>query len=227
MESKRADAEHVIPRYLAGRLPANESDAFERSLSERQELRDETEDLLKLREGLARLRERGEIEALLRSAGPRRWVPYAAAAALAVVCLAALLWSYLPRPAPALLALSPAALAANQHQPAPVLGTYVLARMRGTTAITDVKRVGVIELRVLPAVMSPAVGYRARVSRLDGPTAGKIAGQIDAGPARPDGYVTLYLDALQLTPGDYEVSLSPLGAAEANAAGDQFVIRVR
>jgi len=52
-------------------------------------------------------------------------------------------------------------------------------------------------------------------------------GQIDAGSAAPDGYVTVYLDSQKLTPGDYEVLLAPSTAIGTTSEGDRFVIRVR
>jgi len=56
MDRTQIDAEQVVARYLAGRLPATESDAFERYVSEHPEICNELEQTLKFREGLARLR---------------------------------------------------------------------------------------------------------------------------------------------------------------------------
>jgi len=75
MDRTQIDAEQVVARYLAGRLPATESDAFERYVSEHPEICNELEQTLKFREGLARLRERGELDALLQEPRPRRWLP--------------------------------------------------------------------------------------------------------------------------------------------------------
>src|SRR5712691_3507721 len=117
MESTQIDARHVIARYLAGQLPDDESDAFERALSERPELRDQTEQTLRFKEGLARLQERGELAALLQPSARNRWLPYAAAAALATVALGTFLWFNLPRSSSALLARSPSEFAVHHGQP--------------------------------------------------------------------------------------------------------------
>src|SRR5438309_3652689 len=211
MESTQLDPGQVIARYLAGQLPA--------------------EQILRFKEGLARLQERGELAALLQAPAPRRWLPYAAAAAIvaatAIVALGALLWLNLSGPATSLLARSPGEFAAYQGQPPPIIGTYVLARTRGSASATDVivpRTGGAIELRVLPSY--PAAGYSARIRHLD-PPADTIIGQIDAGAVAPDGYVTVYLDSRQLTPGDYEVSLARPAGPGASGTTDRFVIRVR
>jgi hypothetical protein len=225
MASTQPEAEDLVPRYLAGQLTPAESEAFERALSERAELRDQTEQALKLKEGLARLHERGELDALLRAPARPRWLPYAAAAAVAMISLATLAWLYLPRSASSLLALSPQQLASGQR-PLPVVGSYVLARMRGTAPVTELGRAGVVELRVLPSMLSSAVSYRAQIRTGDGTVRGRVVGEVDAGRAAADGYVTLYLDAGQLPPGDYEVSLSP-STAGPDAQADRFPLRLR
>ena len=228
MDATQIDAEKVIARYLAGQLPATESEAFERYVSEHPEICDEIEQTFKFREGLARLRERGELVALLREPAGRRWLPYAAAAAVALVTLGGVLWLQPRTTAPVALFLSPSDLAAHRSGSPAVLVTYVLARTRGSSAITDVKAAGAgaIELKILPSGASPEAGYRVAVKRLDSRASGDTA-QIDAGPAGPDGYVTVYVDGTQLPRGDYEVSLTPLSPDHADRDVDRFVIRVQ
>jgi len=219
----------MISQYLAGQLPANESDAFERSLSEQPDLRDATEQILKFKEGLARLHERGELDALLRAPSPRRWLPYAAAAALAIVALGGLLWSQLSSRAHAMLALSPQAFETRGNAAHSIVGSYLLARTRGGEPLVEVAPTpssGAIELRILPSSLPSNVRYSVRLNRLGDSGAGATVAQIDAGPAAPDGYVTVYVDSGQLKAGDYEASLLPAPENGAIAEGDRFVIRV-
>jgi hypothetical protein len=224
MASNQTDAQDLVPRYLAGQLTPAENEAFERTLAERVELREHTEQVLKLKEGLARLRERGELEALLQAPLRSRWLTYSAAAAIAMISLAVLAWLYLPGSAPGVLGLAPRQVASGQHPPPSVGGSYVLARMRGGSATTDLPRAGVIELRVLPSGLSSPVNYRAQLRA--GGARGPVVGQVDA-PVGADGYVTLYLDAGRLATGDYEVSLTPLGGAGPDSQSDRFPIRLR
>jgi hypothetical protein len=229
MDATQMDAEHVITGYLSGALPDGESDAFEQYVSEHPEICPQIEQTLKLREGLARLRERGELDALLRTPAPRRWLPYAAAAAVAFATVAGLLWLQLRGPAAAMLFLSPGELAAHYHQAVAVRASYVLARTRGTARVTEVTlptEAGAIELKAVPSGASN-IRYRVGLWRLAGPAGTADTAQLDAGAAGPDGYVTVYVDSSQLMPGDYAVSLTPAVSGGAGAAADRFVIRVR
>lgn len=221
----------VIASYLAGRLPVSESDAFEQAVADHPEICRSVEQTLKFKEGLARLRERGELSALLRAPAPRRWIPYAAAASVALATLASVLWLQLRSPAAAMLFLSPADVA-SRHAGAAVSGSYVLARTRGVTGTTELSLPagsGPIELRIVPSGLSPGTHYSARINRLDGSTgnSNKSLGQADAGTVGPNGYVTIYVDGRQLEAGDYELSLTPDVSNGANRDSDRFVIRVK
>lgn len=227
MESAQPEAGRLIMRYLTGQLTPAESDAFERALLEQAELREQAEQVLKLKEGFARLREQGELDAVLREPARPRWLPYAAAAAVALLCLVALAWLYVPRATSSLLARSPQQLVSSTHPPPSVAATYVLARMRGAAAVTELARTGVIELRVLPSVPSFTVSYRVQLSASDRTAGTRIVGQLGVGPATADGYVTFYLDSTQLGPGDYEVLLSPTTASGAGEGAERFPIHVR
>ena len=104
----------------------------------------------------------------------------------------------------------------------------MLARLRdGAAAVTEVQRTGVIEFRVVASAGSPGVSYRAQVSAVDSTASGRILGQLDTGPTDADGYVTFYLDAGRLAPGDYEVSLAPRMTGSPGPQTDRFQIRVR
>lgn len=219
----------VIASYLAGRLPASESDAFEQAVADHPETCRAVEQTLKFKEGLARLRERGELSALLRAPAPRRWIPYAAAASLALATLASVLWLQLRSPAASSLFLSRGEVA-SRHAGVAIRGSYVLARTRGGSGGTDLSLpavAGPIELRIVPSGVSPGTRYRASFNRLDRSMVSKSLGQTDAGTVGPDGYVTIYVDGSQLLAGDYELSLTPAVSTGANRDSDRFVIRVK
>jgi hypothetical protein len=219
----------VIASYLAGRLPASESDAFEQAVADHPDVCRAVEQTLKLQEGLARLRERGELSTLLRAPAPRRWIAYAAAASVALATLASVLWLQLRGPAAATLVLSPTGVAARHHALAAIRGTYVLARTRGSAGVVDVRlptEAGLIELKIVPSDVSAETRYSVRLRRLAGSAGGENLGQIDAGPAASDGYVTVYVDSTHLTRGEYEVSVTGF-APRTDAESDRFVIRVR
>ena len=230
MDVTQINEGHLIASYLAGRLPPGDEDAFEQYVSEHPEICADIEQTLKLKEGLARLRERGELDTLLRVPASRRWVPYAAAASLAVATVAGLLWLQLRSPAPAMLFLSPSELATRHHESVAIRGSYVLARTRGGASLTEVSlpaEPGAIELKILPSGVSNDTRYNVGLRRLRLPNAPSNVEQVKVGPMTPDGYVTVYVDSSQLTPGDYEVSVTPDVSGESPTESDRFVIRLR
>jgi len=229
LNSTPVDIEEVLARYLAGRLTASESDAFEAYVSEHPEICQDLEQTFKLKAGLARLRERGELDALLHRRDTRRWVPYATAAALLLAILTSALWFQQRNAAPAVLFLSPSAVAARHHAPAPILGSYVLVRTRGSAAVTNVPlpaQTGTVEVRILPSDVSPDSRYSVEVKRFDAPD-GRHRSRIEGAAAGADGYVKVYLDGSELAAGDYEVSLQPAAGGDARADADRFVLRVQ
>jgi hypothetical protein len=230
MDATQIDEQQLIARYLSGRLPDGESDAFEQYLPGHPETCAEIEQTLRIKEGLARLRERGELEALLRAPAPRRWLPYAAAASVAFATLAALLWLQLRSPAAAMLFLSPSEVAARHHQPVAIRASSVLARTRGTASVTELTlpaEPGAIELKIVPSGLSNETRYRISLSPLRAAAGTAHPEQIDAGSVASDGYVTIYVDSSQLTPGDYEVRLTTAGSEASGTESDRFVIRLR
>jgi len=117
---------------------------------------------------------------------------------VAIFTFGALLWLQVSNRAPAILALSPQDFATRGHKAPSILGSYMLARTRGGAPGTEVEvpqAPGAIELRLLSSALSADVHYSIRVSRVGESANGTIIGQIDAGSAAPDGYVTAYLDS--------------------------------
>src|SRR5215475_1753333 len=183
MSSTPIDTHQVFASYLAGRLTASEADAFEQYVSEHPEVCKDLEQHLKLKEGLARLRERGELTALLGPREARRWFPYAAAAAVLLTILGSMLWLQRRDTAPGALFLSPSAVASIHHRPSPIAGSYVLARTRGTTSVTVTAvrlpaATDTVELRILPSDVAPGLRYSACLKSLDG-HGGKRRSQIE------------------------------------------------
>lgn len=224
MDPTQIDAEHTIERYLAGRMTSSQSEAFEQYVSEHPDIRGQLEETLKFREGLARLRDRGELDELLRRPPHRRWLAYAAAAAVAIVAIG--LW--LRSPELPVLARSPAELALQRHGHPGILATQVLARTRGTAEVTTVQLPsdpGLIELRMVPSVLRSGTRYRVRLNRLNGPSGRTDFGLLEGVPQGTDGYVTIYIDRAPLIAGDYEVSLSGTGSDGEAVEGDRFLVR--
>src|SRR6476659_833752 len=91
MDRHTIDQQHIIARYLAGQLTDAESAAFEAHYTEHPEVVRDIEHTLRLKEGLAVLRDRGELDGLLY----RRnyWRPaMGLAAGIAVLVVGVWLW---------------------------------------------------------------------------------------------------------------------------------------
>ena len=229
MASTPIDMNRTISRYVAGHLPAEEAEAFERALSEQPDLRDATEHMLRFKEGLARLNQRGQLAALMRDPAPRRWLPYAAAAALAMVTLGGLLWLQLSSSTPVVLALSPKAFATRGREAPAILRSFILARTRGEAPGVDLEAArspGAIELRILPSTLTTGAQYNVQVGRHGLSGNGAIVGRFNAIAPAPDGYITLYLNAQKLTRGTYDVLLALSSPDGVHAEVDRFDIRV-
>src|SRR4051812_47740139 len=94
MERQRIDDEHLIARYLAGQLTARDAEDFEAHYAQDPDTVREIERVLRLKEGLAILRERGELDELLRARPAyQRWQPaLGLAAGLLVVIVGLWFW---------------------------------------------------------------------------------------------------------------------------------------
>jgi len=192
--------------YLADRLSDFERAAFEKRLVNETELAQELEMSLRFREGLARLRDTGELEGLLR---PRR-PPYRLVfAGLAAVLLATLIiYAVYPRRSPVVMAVSPAALTAPATAPLRVAASYSLARMRAAVNVPTfpLPSTGALELRVLTP--SAASGLFQVVLESTGPdVAPSRMGAVDHVRPDGDGFVAIYVNASLLKSGHYSITV--------------------
>lgn len=225
MDRQTIDREHIVARYLAGQLDAAESAAFEAHYAENPDTVRDMERMLRLKEGLAVLRDRGELNALLH----RRdyWRPLAAlAAALGALAVGVWLWSGHTGVSP--IAGTIAALHDDSGRPLHVATTQVLVRMRGAASEVRIPlpaERGAIELRMIPSARTG--NFHVRLERLtDGNTATPIA-ETRATASSDDGFVTAYLDSAQVTRGRYLVELVPGRNAPPGAPTDRFVVELR
>ena len=226
MDRSKIEEAQVAARYLAGHLSHDESAAFEEAYARDSEVVADLERTLRFKEGLAILRERGELTTLLRVPPRRQWLIRVAAAAVIAFVVGAAVWQrtiLLDK-----IWLAPA-LRADNHQSAPVLGSYVLIRTRESSAALDLPlqpRVGVIELHILPAAFIPHGRFTARLIRR-GVSSDPVIGEIASVTPGNDHLVTIYVDKGRLERGDYYVLLVPASAGPAAAEADEFTLRVR
>jgi hypothetical protein len=227
MDRNRIDKEHLVERYLADQLNAADAAAFEAYYTQNPDMVRDIERTLRLKEGLAVLRERGELDSLIR-ARPRWTLPLALAAALAAAVIGAWLWMAHSAATP--LAGALAELADSSGRPVPVASTLVLARTRGGAPTIEIPlppERGAIELRMLPSSRTANERYQATVSRINVAGVTSPLGDVRGLRTSEEGFVTAYLDTAKLQPGRYSLELQPERSDSPGTITDRFVIDLR
>ena len=217
----------VVERYLAGQLSAAEESEFDKYASDCPEIYREVENVLRLKEGLAQLQERGKLSALLRK---RNWGPrWAAVAAVMLVALA--VWSlYNTRVHDSILARSSADLVGRGANSLPVAGSYALVRSRGSDSIVNINLPATraaIELHWLPSTYAKETLYRATLELANSTGELTVVANISGLGADSDRYVRLYLDSGKFTPGSYVILLSEVEAGQSGPEPDRFELELK
>ena len=225
MQRTRVDAEHAGERYLADQMSPQVAAEFEKLCLEHPEVYRDIEATLRLREGLAVLNDRGELDRLLRP-HPQRGLIKAAAAVLLVSLLSWWAWNhregeYFGHGTAPISALS------TSHQSLPLAGSVVLVRSRETASETPVRlpqERSAIEFKIFPSRFIEHTHYIVTLAlrRKDGL---EPLGQSEVEPDT-SRYLTVYVNSAQLTRGQYELTVTPQSPAANAADQDHFVIRL-
>ncbi len=217
--------------YIVGRLPDDESHAFEDRLLNDPGLVRELEQSLRLREGLQRLREQGYLgKAASRGVRFRIWLPALVAAAGAGVALFLGLyrWTWVHRstgPSPVLVASLESRVAAA----APLVAAhFTFVSLRGSsTPDLDLPSAGLIEFRAAPVSRMEVHRYRVTLSRQNQGNALETLGTVAGVALSTDGYVHGYADAARLEPGGYVLRIEPDAGVPGPADTFPFNLRAR
>jgi hypothetical protein len=218
-------------RYLAGQLTDAERTAFEAELERNGATLQELEATARLKVGLERLRETGELEHMLRPTSTTRQILVGLAAGLAVTVIAAsFLVGYFRQPASApLLAAAATSFVDVQGSALSVATTVAVFRKRAGDydAVIELPPArSAIEIRVLPELGAALQRYRVSLARMrdDGPAepAELIAGLRPA----EDGFVTVFADSARLSPGRYRLAVAPTEPNAGSAAPETFMLQV-
>lgn len=204
------DERHVVPRYLADQLTDEEREAFEAYVLEHPDTLNDLEAAARLKIGLHELHRSGELDRLTRSRN-RTW-RIAIAAGIAALVVAASIVFVRPVAKRPLLASTPTALTDSAGEPIPVVGRRYVMRMRSGNYDAQLEIPAspqALELRVLPEAPGTDSLYRIELSRIDETQPPRSIGHVDRLTPDSDGYVALYIDTSQLSPGLYELRLAP------------------
>lgn len=224
------DDEALANRYLADLLCEAERDEFEANLLRDPEAVRELEATARLKVGLWRLRETGELAPLLRPR-PTFTQPWGAAvaASVAVLAIGVALFRWSVSPPDVMLAASVASLVDSSGKALRIGTTRALLRTRAEQydAVIELPETPqAIEFRLLPEGASKEASYRVNLSRLDGNDAAvPIATLGDLGIAA-DGFLAVFVDSSRLEPGRYLLAVSAETGHESAAATATFLVKV-
>ncbi len=205
--------------YIAGRLADGEHRAFEERLARDPELVRQLELSQRLREGLERLRDAGELRAAPRPVARRHWAwGVGLAAMIAGVTLLVWLQPSAERGDLLLTSIAPAGGAAAQL-------TFVTMRGPVAAPVLDLPARGSVELRASRPASSSGARYRITLERIG--AGGRHIGAGELGGLDPgrDALVHAYFDAARLTPGVYELRIQAEGDAGAGTEVFGFSLR--
>jgi hypothetical protein len=226
MDRKQIETEHIVARYLADQLSPAQAAEFEAYYTQHPSMVREIEYALRLKEGLAALRDRGELDALMRARRGRWAMPLSIAAAIAVAIIGGWTWYGSPQPAPVASTLND--LVSGTGAPMPLGGKYLLVRMRSasTLEIPLPAARSALELQMLPSAGPTGAPYQVALTRVDANGKPNGVGEAHDLSLGSDGLVSAWLDSARLQPGRYTVELIPAKAGPTSPV-DRFVIDVR
>jgi hypothetical protein len=229
MDRKQIEDEHIVARYLADQLSPEEAAAFEAYYTQHPSMVREIEYTLRLKEGLATLRDRQQLDGLMKA---RRWrwaLPLSIAAAIASAALGTWTWYGSPT-LPPVAAGTLEALLENNQATLPLSGKYLLVRVRSAEQvpleIPLTAQASAVELQVLPAGGAAAAPYRLVIETH--PAEGKATPIAEVTGLVPgsDGLVAAWLDSERIQRGQYTVELAS-ERGESAAPAERFVIELR
>jgi hypothetical protein len=221
-------------RYLADQLSEAECAEYEARFTQDPETVAELEATARLKIGLQRLRQNGELSELIAGGAtptPSRTWMLAMAASIAAVVIGVALW--FPRtqtpPLPVLASAVTAFTDRGGHSLS-VVSTTPLFRTRAERydAVIDLPATrGAIKLRVLPSAPAESARYQAALARIRDDDSSEPAVAVgNLQPSAEDGFVDVFADSSLLAPGRYRLILTREAGGTATGDSVTFIIKV-
>lgn len=228
MDRQTLENQHLVARYVAGQLDEAESAAFEAHYAQDADTVHDIERMLRFKEGLAVLQDRGELDALVR--GRNYWRPgLGIAAGIAALAIGAWVWMGQAHTVSPIVSTI-AALNEGHAQPLRVASTHMLVRTRSMSSVIRVPlpaEPSAIELRIFPSSRPANGDFRVLLGQLDAANAVAPVAETRAVASTADGFVTAWLDSAKLSRGRYAIDLVPAAGAAPEEPLDRFIIDVR
>ena len=223
--------EYMVERYLAGQLSQAEVERFEAYWRQHPELTRSLESCARLKNGLADLRDRGELKRLVQ---PTWWPSgmrlMALAASISVVAVGATAWHSVRARSQVALAAVATTLPAFAERSLPMGEVVSIMRLRSASFV-DANVVlpaqpRALLLRVLPE-WDASASYKVNLTSkgVDGEAGRELAVLTDL-QSGSDGFLNVYVDSRTLRPGRYRLNVVAMGSADV-AESSHFEIEVR
>jgi hypothetical protein len=230
VQDRFKDDPTMASRYLADQLSDSEREAFEASLLRNPDVARELEATARMKVGLGRLRDSGELDKIVQ-ARPffNRPAFLAVAASIGVLAIGLMFVRWQNPSAPSVLASSAAAFINVSGGKLAVGSTTPMLRVRSEKYDAEIElpvERQALKLRLLPTAPGGTEKYSVALARLkdDGSTE-TVDTVKDLRPAQ-DGFISVFADSSSLRPGRYQLTVTGEGS-EAPVYGETFLIRVR
>lgn len=225
MYQTNSEATDVVGRYLSGRLSDSEAARFEDWWARNPDAIHEIDRVARLQDGLHGLRERGELEPLLRRSwwtGTLRFM--AMAASIGTLALAAWLWQTSTTAVVPRLAALPTSFDELALRP-PIAAQYFMTLRSHDNANVVVLPAtpAALHWRLLPDHTAADGRYRITLTRPDTKDSGVAVAAIEAAP---DGFIDIYVDSRSLRAGQYLLGIEPASAAPGSTQAKPFPVGV-
>lgn len=224
MRQTENEAHDVIARYLSGRLSDSETARFEDWWARNPDAIQDIDRVARLQDGLHGLRERGELQPLLRRSwwtGTLRFM--AMAASIAALGLALWLWRADAGMTPRIAAL-PVSFDELARR-APTTAQYFMTLRSRDNANTVVLPAipAALHWRLLPDQTAVGGSYRITLAAAN---AQDLNAVITTVAAAPDGFVDIYVDSRSLRVGRYWLGIEAAAVAPGSNPGSRFSLDV-
>ncbi len=218
----------VVNRYLADQLTDAERSAFEARLALDPDVLRELEATARLKAGLQKLRDTGQLDALVAEQRSRTPLFFSAAAAVAVLVLGISLLRWNADGGAPMLAASISKLVDQSGSPLPIASTYAVYRKRDAydAEIELPASRQAIKLRVLPELRAPQASYRAALSLsvmtalLTPPVESSSCKRLETGLSRCSS------THRNLAPGKYQLVIESETRVDGSPGAEMFLIKV-
>jgi hypothetical protein len=230
MDRRYIDEHHVVARYLADRLTDEEREAFEAYYVEHPDVVQELEAAARFKVGLMKLRETGELKQLLQREKRPQWHYFAAAAAIAALAVGVFLVIDRTPAAHPIVAATVDALHGKDGNPLTLTREYAILRTRGSAVDAEIAlptSAEALELRVLPEFTARPERYRVHLFRMSADDSLQSVAELGALVPEPDNFVSIFVDAARLQPGQYRLTITGDPDTDARDKESAFMLRMK